>query len=80
MYSAFIAFLRVRNINRKYNLGLFEKHKLLFSFQMTIKLEQDQDRITQEELDFFYKGNIALEKSRYLSNIYIVIGRRWKKM
>nr|XP_026696380.1 dynein heavy chain 10, axonemal isoform X1 [Ciona intestinalis]XP_026696381.1 dynein heavy chain 10, axonemal isoform X2 [Ciona intestinalis] len=43
--------------------GLFEKHKLLFSFQMTIKLEQDQGNIAQEELDFFYKGNIALEKS-----------------
>ncbi|XP_076804944.1 dynein axonemal heavy chain 10-like [Clavelina lepadiformis] len=43
--------------------GLFEKHKLLFSFQMTIKLEQDQGNIVQEELDFFYKGNIALEKS-----------------
>uniref|UniRef100_H2ZL84 Dynein axonemal heavy chain 10 n=1 Tax=Ciona savignyi TaxID=51511 RepID=H2ZL84_CIOSA len=44
--------------------GLFEKHKLLFSFQMTIKLEQDQGHTAQEELDFFYKGNIALEKSR----------------
>nr|XP_039267660.1 dynein heavy chain 10, axonemal-like [Styela clava] len=43
--------------------GLFEKHKLLFSFQMTIKLVQDEGNIRQEELDFFYKGNIALEKS-----------------
>ncbi|XP_064612357.1 LOW QUALITY PROTEIN: dynein axonemal heavy chain 10-like [Liolophura sinensis] len=44
--------------------GIFEKHKLLFSFQITIKLEQDQSKVTQEELDFFIKGNIALEKSK----------------
>jgi len=34
---------------------------------MTIKLEQDQGNIKQEELDFFYKGNIALEKSRFVA-------------
>lgn len=44
--------------------GIFEKHKLLFSFQITIKLEQDMKNVSQEELDFFIKGNIALEKSR----------------
>lgn len=44
--------------------GIFEKHKLLFSFQITIKLEQDQSHVTQEELDFYIKGNLALEKSR----------------
>uniref|UniRef100_A0A8B9BUE2 Dynein axonemal heavy chain 10 n=1 Tax=Anser brachyrhynchus TaxID=132585 RepID=A0A8B9BUE2_9AVES len=43
--------------------GLFEKHKLLFSFNMTIKIEQADDRVPQEELDFFLKGNISLEKS-----------------
>ena len=35
--------------------GIFEMHKLLFSFQITIKLEQDEERVTQEELDFFIK-------------------------
>ncbi|XP_028567040.2 dynein axonemal heavy chain 10 isoform X2 [Podarcis muralis] len=43
--------------------GLFEKHKLLFSFNMTIKIEQADHRVPQEELDFFLKGNISLEKS-----------------
>lgn len=37
--------------------GLFEKHKLLFSFNMTIKIEQADGRVPQEELDFFLKGN-----------------------
>uniref|UniRef100_A0A8C9QJ13 Dynein axonemal heavy chain 10 n=1 Tax=Spermophilus dauricus TaxID=99837 RepID=A0A8C9QJ13_SPEDA len=44
--------------------GLFEKHKLLFSFNMTIKIEQAEGKIPQEELDFFLKGNISLEKSQ----------------
>ncbi|XP_054851851.1 dynein axonemal heavy chain 10 [Eublepharis macularius] len=43
--------------------GLFEKHKLLFSFNMTIKIEQADHKVPQEELDFFLKGNLSLEKS-----------------
>ncbi|KAK4813186.1 hypothetical protein QYF61_014017 [Mycteria americana] len=43
--------------------GLFEKHKLLFSFNMTVKIEQADGRVPQEELEFFLKGNISLEKS-----------------
>ncbi|KAK3539191.1 hypothetical protein QTP86_029601 [Hemibagrus guttatus] len=44
--------------------GLFERHKLLFSFNMTIKIEQAEGRAPQEELDFFLKGNLSLEKSK----------------
>lgn len=38
--------------------GLFERHKLLFSLNMTIKIEQAEGRVPQEELEFFIKGNI----------------------
>ncbi|XP_052801261.1 dynein axonemal heavy chain 10-like isoform X3 [Mya arenaria] len=44
--------------------GIFEKHKLLFSFQICVKLEQDSNNVSQDEVDFFIKGNIALEKSK----------------
>uniref|UniRef100_H3DEJ9 Dynein axonemal heavy chain 10 n=1 Tax=Tetraodon nigroviridis TaxID=99883 RepID=H3DEJ9_TETNG len=44
--------------------GLFERHKLLFSFNMTVKIEQALERVPQEELDFFIKGNLSLEKSK----------------
>ena len=44
-------------------LGLFEKHKLMLSFQMTIKLEEGEDRLNRQQLDFFLKGNLSLEKS-----------------
>lgn len=43
--------------------GLFEKHKLLFSFQMTTKIQKDQNKLTQTEIDFFLKGNISIEKA-----------------
>ena len=54
---------RLRNImdtltHNVYNYGctgIFEKHKLLFSFQITIKLEQDQSHLRADELDFFIK-------------------------
>uniref|UniRef100_A0A7S0KGL4 Dynein-1, subspecies f n=1 Tax=Micromonas pusilla TaxID=38833 RepID=A0A7S0KGL4_MICPS len=45
-------------------LGLFEKHKLMLSFQMTIKLEEGEDRLNRQQLDFFLKGNLSLEKSK----------------
>lgn len=38
--------------------GLFERHKLLFSFNLTVKIEQAEGRAPQEELDFFLKGDI----------------------
>ncbi|XP_026670097.1 dynein heavy chain 10, axonemal [Ceratina calcarata] len=43
--------------------GIFERHKLLFSFQICTKLEQSEGHVSQKELDFFIKGSIALEKA-----------------
>ncbi|VVD00171.1 unnamed protein product [Leptidea sinapis] len=45
------------------DVRIFERHKLLFSFQMDIKLEQSEGHVSQMELDFFIKGNVSLEKS-----------------
>ncbi|KAH8295402.1 hypothetical protein KR018_010894 [Drosophila ironensis] len=43
--------------------GIFERHKLLFSFQIATKLAQRDGILLQSELDFFIKGSIALTKS-----------------
>lgn len=43
--------------------GIFERHKLLFSFQIATKLAQRDGVLLQSELDFFIKGSIALTKS-----------------
>ncbi|CAG9462277.1 unnamed protein product [Pedinophyceae sp. YPF-701] len=44
-------------------LGLFELHKLMFSFQVTIKILDVDGQVDHEQLDFFLKGNLSLEKS-----------------
>lgn len=41
--------------------GLFEKHKLMFSFQLTVKLMDGEGEISSNELNFFLKGDISLE-------------------
>ncbi|CAH8588474.1 Dynein heavy chain 10, axonemal [Schistosoma haematobium] len=63
---------RLQNIINKltYNVytygctGIFEKHKLLFSFQITSKLEINLGNLTTEEMDFFIKGNVSIEKTK----------------
>ena len=55
-------------------LGLFEVHKLLFSFQMTIKIQEVESTLNREELDFFIKGNISLEKVTLILNTPVYMG------
>nr|CAH8856482.1 unnamed protein product [Trichobilharzia regenti] len=63
---------RLKNIINKltYNVytygctGIFEKHKLLFSFQITSKLELDKGNVSTGQMDFFIKGNISIEKAK----------------
>ncbi|CAB0039667.1 unnamed protein product [Trichogramma brassicae] len=43
--------------------GIFERHKLLFSFQICTRIEQDNDHLNQAQLSFFIKGNVSLERS-----------------
>ncbi|XP_050088792.1 dynein axonemal heavy chain 10 [Anopheles aquasalis] len=52
-----------RNVYEYGCIGIFERHKLLFSFQITIKLEQSRGNLSQAEIDFFIKGKVSLERS-----------------
>jgi len=46
-------------------LGIFEKHKLLFSLQMTTMiLDNEMGELNAREFDFYMKGNPALDKIR----------------
>lgn len=49
--------------------GLFERHKLLFSFNMTVKIEQAEGRVPQEELDFFLKGDTLTKLMRSIRTL-----------
>ncbi|KAB0803715.1 hypothetical protein PPYR_00685 [Photinus pyralis] len=60
--------------------GMFEKHKLLFSFQMTSKLELSHGNITQPELEFFIKGCVSLEKSSKVCPARWMPAQGWEDM
>lgn len=58
-----IIIMLTKNVYEYGCVGIFEKHKLLYSFQITTRIQQSIDKISQMELDFFIKGNVSLEKS-----------------
>eukprot|EP00930_Biecheleria_cincta_P003159 TRINITY_DN104093_c0_g1_i1.p1 TRINITY_DN104093_c0_g1~~TRINITY_DN104093_c0_g1_i1.p1 ORF type:complete len:2548 (+),score=550.26 TRINITY_DN104093_c0_g1_i1:162-7646(+) len=45
-------------------MGIFEKHKLLFSFQMTTMILDGDNDLDAREFDFYMKGNPSLEKPK----------------
>jgi dynein heavy chain, axonemal len=60
---------RLRNIKDKLTMlvydftcmGIFEKHKLMFSFQMVTMIMDGAEELNRPELDFFLKGNTSLD-------------------
>ena len=48
--------------------GLFEKHKLLFSLQMTLKIMEKADKLHRNHYEFFLRGGIVLDKESQLPN------------
>ena len=42
-------------------MGIFETHKLMFSFQMTTMIMDGDGVLDRGELDFFLKGNTSLD-------------------
>lgn len=48
--------------------GLFEVHKLLFSFQITVSLLMANGQIPKHEVEFFLKGGIVLNKEEQTEN------------
>jgi len=43
-------------------MGIFETHKLIFSFQMTTMIMDGDNNLDRRELDFFLKGNTSLDE------------------
>jgi dynein heavy chain, axonemal len=48
--------------------ALFEKHKLLFSLQMTVKIMEANGKLNKEEYDFLLRGAQVLDKDAQPSN------------
>ena len=60
--------------------GLFERHKLMFSFQMTIKLLEAEGHIVNSELNFFLKGDISLEQPSTPNTFSWLLDQGWKDL
>jgi dynein heavy chain len=67
---------RIADINNFHTLaiynytcnGLFERHKLLFSFQMCIKIMMADNKVQKDEYGFFLNGVQVLNKDENVSN------------
>ncbi|XP_072807658.1 dynein axonemal heavy chain 6 isoform X2 [Vicugna pacos] len=44
--------------------GLFEQHKLVYSFMLCVEIMRQQGRLTDAEWNFFLRGSAGLEKER----------------
>lgn len=42
--------------------GLFEQHKLIYSFMLCVEIMRQQGRLTEAEWNFFLRGSAGLEK------------------
>lgn len=61
-------------------IGLFEKHKLLFAFQMCIDIMQGENLIDNRLLDFVLKGNTSLDKSPQPSPFPWLTEKGWQDL
>jgi len=59
-------------------LGIFEKHKLMFSLQMTINIIIGDDGLNFKEWDFFLKGNTSLDQVKNEKPFKWVSESGWK--
>lgn len=67
---------RIANINdyhtyafyRNTCRGLFEKHKLLFSYHMCIKIFEIAGKLNMAEYEFMLKGGIVIDRQTQISN------------
>lgn len=61
-------------------MGIFEKHKLMFSFQMTTMIMDGEGELNKIELDFFLKGNTSLESSGKPNPFSWMSNNGWKDL
>ena len=67
---------RIENLNEYHTYavyrytcrGLFERHKLLFSFQICVKILEEVGKLNLEEYLFFLRGGIVLDRAHQMDN------------
>lgn len=69
-----------RNIYDYTCTGIFERHKLMFSFQMTCMILDGDGALNRTELDFFLKGDVSLEITRKPKPAAWLSNQGWKDL
>uniref|UniRef100_H2ZI81 Dynein axonemal heavy chain 2 n=1 Tax=Ciona savignyi TaxID=51511 RepID=H2ZI81_CIOSA len=67
---------RINNLNEYHTYavyrytcrGLFEMHKMLFSFQMCAKILESASKINMDEYNFFLRGGVVLDREGQMDN------------
>lgn len=61
-------------------LGIFERHKLMLSFQMSCMIAEGDGRMSRPLLDFFLKGDTSLEPPNRPSPASWLVSTNWKDL
>ncbi|XP_055909296.1 LOW QUALITY PROTEIN: dynein axonemal heavy chain 10 [Eupeodes corollae] len=61
-------------------MGIFGRHKLLFSFHLATQLEQNNGNLQQLQLNFFIKGSVSLKKSETNCPASWITEQNWKNI
>lgn len=61
-------------------MGIFELHKLMFSFQMTTMIMKFDNELDPMEMDFFLKGNTSLEQVKRKKTQKWISESGWKDL
>ncbi|XP_043489632.1 dynein axonemal heavy chain 10 [Polistes fuscatus] len=60
--------------------GIFEKHKILYSFKICIDIEQSIDNVKPQQLDFFIKGCVTTKMSSKVNPIKWLASSGWEDL
>jgi len=79
---------RLRNIKEKLTqlvyefvcMGIFEEHKLMYSFQMVTMIMDGDKELNKVEMDFFLKGNTSLDAVEAKKPFAWISDNGWKDM
>jgi len=58
-------------------MGVFEKHKLMFSLLMTLSLKLDEKVLQQSEVDFFLRGCVIAAEGEFPPNPTALPQKQW---
>lgn len=58
--------------------GLFEQHKLIYSFMLCVEIMRQQESLTDAEWNFFLRGAAGLEKVFHVWIVNVILSRAHK--